>query len=142
MIESAGIVAYRRRGEQIEVLLVHPSGNYNRKAPWGIPKGNPDEGEGLEAAAVRETKEETGIEVQGDLVPLGSVEYKRSRKRIHAFAALAPTDARPQCASWEVDRVEFLPVDEALTVIHPDQRLLIARLMEMLERGQIPLPPA
>src|ERR1700751_4625071 len=98
MIESAGILAYRRRGEQIEVLLVHPSGNYNRKAPWGIPKGKPDSGEGFQAAAVRETREETGVEIQGQLVPLGHVEYTRSRKRIHAFAAPAPVDVSPHCA--------------------------------------------
>ena len=42
---------YRRRGEMIEVLLVHPAGAYNRRAPWGIPKGQPNPGEDLEAAA-------------------------------------------------------------------------------------------
>ena len=50
---SAGLLIYRRVKKQIEVLLVHPSGNYNRHKPWGIPKGLPDEGEtlGLETDA-------------------------------------------------------------------------------------------
>ena len=101
----------------MEVLLVHPSGNYNRRAPWGIPKGLPDEDEPLTAAAVRETLEETGIALDDvptlKLVPLGVVEYKRSRKRIHAFAAPVPAGAEPRAASWEVDRAEFLPIAEA-----------------------------
>jgi predicted NUDIX family NTP pyrophosphohydrolase len=122
------------KGEQIEVLLVHPSGNYNRRAPWGIPKGLPDEGESLVDAAVRETKEETAVEVDvGSLTPLGYVEYTRSRKRIHAFAAAALTDAAPQPGCWEVDRAEFLPLEEARRKIHPDQAPLLERLLEMLE---------
>ena len=56
MKQSSGTLLYRfdDRG-QLEVLLVHPSGGYNRRAPWGIPKGLPDEGESLEEAARRET---------------------------------------------------------------------------------------
>ena len=57
MMESAGALLYRQDGEAWEVLLVHPSGNYNRKAPWSIPKGLPDSGEDLEDAARRETWE-------------------------------------------------------------------------------------
>lgn len=137
MVESAGIVAYRGHGDRIEVLLVHPSGNYNRRAPWSIPKGLPDEGETLTAAALRETFEETGVDLRASaesapLTPLGSVQYTRSRKRIHAFAALAPSDAAPHPASWEVDRAEFVPLDEARTMIHPEQLPLLDRLVEHL----------
>src|SRR5262249_19340855 len=59
---SAGTLLYRQGPKGLEVLLVHPSGNYNRKAPWGIPKGELDGGEDLETAARRETLEETGVE--------------------------------------------------------------------------------
>ena len=51
MLQSSGTLLYRRRGAQLEVLLVHASGGYNRHKPWGIPKGLLDEGESLEAAA-------------------------------------------------------------------------------------------
>lgn len=123
---SAGTLLYRTRDGATEVLLVHPSGLYNAKAPWGIPKGRPDEGESLEAAARRETLEETGM-VAGVLVPLGSVEYKRSRKTVHAFAGPAP-DTEPRCASWEVDRAEFVPIAKARTIMHPDQAAFLDRL--------------
>src|SRR5580692_3815851 len=95
---SSGTVLYRFVGAAVEVLLVHPAGNYNRRAPWGIPKGQPDPDESLEAAARRETLEETGV-VVGELRELGHVDYTRSKKRVHAFVGPAPTDATPRCAS-------------------------------------------
>ncbi|RMG13053.1 MAG: NUDIX domain-containing protein [Deltaproteobacteria bacterium] len=124
---SAGTVLYREGPDGLEVLLVHPSGNYNRKAPWSIPKGLPEAGESLEAAARRETREETGVE-PGPLVDIGTVDYRRSRKTIHAFAGPLPAGAQPHVASWEVDRAEMLPLEEARRLIHPDQAPLLDRI--------------
>src|SRR5262249_53505193 len=84
MKESSGTLRYRRSPAGLEVLLVHPSGNYNRGKPWSIPKGLPDPGEDLEAAARRETREETGL-VAGPLESLRSIQYQKSGKRIHCF---------------------------------------------------------
>jgi len=128
---SAGTLLYRRTGDRLEVLLVHPSGNYNRKAPWSIPKGIPNAEEELEDAARRETLEEAGV-AAGTLVSLGTVVYRKSRKRVHGFAGEAPADAAPRCASWEVDRAEFVPLDEARRLIHPDQAPFLDRLVELL----------
>ncbi|MGE0551224.1 MAG: NUDIX domain-containing protein [Kofleriaceae bacterium] len=131
-IIASGTLLYRHVGESIEVLLVHPSGNYNRRAPWGIPKGAPDPEEELEATARRETLEETGLVVAGPLVDLGHVDYTRSRKRVHAFAGPAPEGAAPRCASWEVDKAEFIEITRARRVIHPDQAALLDRLQRHL----------
>lgn len=131
MKQSAGTMLFRYRGGVPEVLIVHPSGKYNLHAPWSIPKGAPDEGEDLEAAARRETREETGVDPDR-LSPLGSVELKRSRKRIHAFAGPAPDGASPTCASWEVDRAEFVPFTMARELLHPDQAPLVDRLAALL----------
>ena len=68
------------------------------------------------------------------------MELKRSRKRIHAFAGPAPEDAAPRCASWEVDRAEFLPLATARELLHPDQAPLIDRLQKLLAKGQSPEP--
>lgn len=125
---SSGTLLYRIIGGTIEVLLVHPGGNYNRRAPWGIPKGAPDPDELLEAAARRETLEETGLLVEGPLVDFGHVDYTRSKKRVHAFAGPAPDGASPRCASWEVDKAEFIEITRARRIIHPDQVALLDRL--------------
>lgn len=134
MKQSAGTLLYRQTPHGVEVLLVHPSGNYNRRAPWSIPKGLPDEGEALEAAARRETLEETGI-TAGALTPLDFIDYTKSRKRIFAFTGEVPTDAEPRCASWEIDAAEFLSLDVARERIHPDQRVFLDRLEQLLARS-------
>ena len=131
MKQSAGTLLYRRGADSLEVLLVHPSGPYNRKAPWGIPKGLPDEGEELEAAARRETFEETDVRA-GDLHALGHIVYQKSRKQVHCFAGPAPADAAPRTASWEVDQACFVPLERARELIHPDQRAFLDRLVEYL----------
>src|SRR5262249_49906667 len=129
---SSGTVLYRVVDGAIEVLLVHPAGNYNRRAPWGIPKGAPDPNEELEATARRETLEETGLEIVGPLVDLGHVDYTRSKKRVHAFAAKAPEGAAPRCASWEVDTAEFIEITRARRIIHPEQAAVLDRLQRHL----------
>lgn len=132
--QSAGTLLYRRGAGGLEVLLVHPSGNYNRRAPWSIPKGLVDAGEDLAAAARRETEEETGVRA-GALVALGHIDYTRSRKRVHAFAGPAPGGAAPRCASWEVDRAEFVPLEVARDRLHPDQVPLLDRLVGLVGAG-------
>lgn len=133
---SSGTVLYRLVSKAeaaaiVEVLLVHPAGNYNRRAPWGIPKGQPNPGEAMEEAARRETMEETGV-ICGELVDIGFVDYTRSKKRVYAFVGRAPHDAAPHCASWEVDKAEFIDVTRARRIIHPDQAVLLDRMLSLL----------
>ncbi len=134
--QSAGTLLYRRAEGSIEVLLVHPSGAYNRHAAWSIPKGIPDNGEtDLEATARRETFEETGVQA-GPLTPLGFIDYQKSRKRVHCFAGPAPAGADPRTASWEVDQARFARLEEARRLLHPDQRVFLDRLAEHLTSAE------
>lgn len=86
---SAGTLLYRHGAAGLEVLLVHPSGNDNRRAPWSIPKGLVDSGESLEQTARRETLEETGF-TAGELRLLGHVDDTKSRKRIEYASRVSP----------------------------------------------------
>lgn len=133
MKETAGTLLYRYSDDELEVLLVHPSGNYNKRSPWSIPKGLPDPAEPLEIAARRETLEETGIAAQS-LYPLGFIDYTKSRKRVYCFAGEAPEHASPHPASWEIDKAEFVSIGEARKRIHPDQAAFLARLEHFLEK--------
>ena len=62
MKQSAGVLLYRATGQNpsaggaLEVLLVHPSGYYNRRAPWSIPKGLPNAGESSRLRAARRSR--------------------------------------------------------------------------------------
>jgi predicted NUDIX family NTP pyrophosphohydrolase len=140
MKQSAGTLLYREGPAGLEVLIVHPSGPYNRRAPWSIPKGIPDDAEAddLASAAVRETWEETGVRVAGGLVDLGFIDYQKSRKRVFCFAGPAPPGADPRPASWEVDQARFVPAEEARRLLHADQAVFVDRLLEHLGRS---VPP-
>jgi len=132
MKQSSGTLLYRNGQDGLEILLVHPSGNYNRKAPWSIPKGEPGDEDSLEETARRETLEETGV-IAGLVVPLGSIEYKKSRKRVFCFAGPAPKDCTPRPASWEVDQASFVGLDKAREILHSDQVVFLDRLLKEIE---------
>ena len=131
-IHSAGTLLYRIKLNRPEVLLVHPSGNYNRRAPWSIPKGLPEMGESLESAARRETREETGV-TPDQLELLGSIRYRSNRKEVHCFLGQASDECEPFCASWEVDRAEFVELKTAYEQLHPDQIPFLNRLVSRLQ---------
>ncbi|HEY7489621.1 MAG TPA: NUDIX domain-containing protein, partial [Candidatus Tectomicrobia bacterium] len=79
---SAGLLLYRRRGDELEVLLAHPGGPFwvHRDAgAWSIPKGLVGEGEEPLAAACREFEEETGLRPTGPFLPLGTVRQKAGK---------------------------------------------------------------
>ena len=73
---SAGLLIYRPRDQNMEVFLVHPGGPFWAKkdlGAWSIPKGEYPEDENPLEAARREFTEETGFEVTGDFLDLGTI---------------------------------------------------------------------
>jgi len=63
---SAGVLLFRHRDGEVEVLLIKPGGPFWRNkdaGAWMIPKGNVESGEAPAEAALREFEEET----EGDL---------------------------------------------------------------------------
>src|SRR5690349_9023627 len=92
--ESAGLLIYRRHGEQREYLLVHPGGPLwkNKDAgAWTIPKGEIQPGEDPLAAAQRETREELGLCPTGEFIPLAPIKQKAG-KIVRAWAVHADLD--------------------------------------------------
>jgi len=116
-------------------LVVHPSGAYNKRSPYSIPKGELEEGEDEATAALRETREETGLDCH-IIAPLGESQYRKSRKVVIAFLA-EPSSPPPgtvlEPGDWEIDRAEFLPPDEARARLHPDQQIFIDRALALRE---------
>ena len=88
MRTSAGILLYRLNKKNLEVFLVHPGGPFWKnkdEGAWSIPKGEYAEDEDALQAAIREFKEETGVSVSGDFIPLNTVKLK-SGKYVKAWA--------------------------------------------------------
>lgn len=80
---SCGVIMLNEDGE---ILLAHATGSTH----WDIPKGHADEGESPHETALRETKEETGIDLKGlPMVDLGRY-YYRPEKALHLFAMRMP----------------------------------------------------
>ncbi len=150
---SAGILFYKFDGDRLLVLLVHPGGPFwsNRDlGAWSIPKGEYEPDEEPEAAARRESLEETGIAVMGALTPLGEARLK-SGKLIVAYAAESdfdierlrsnmfeiewpPRSGRMQ-AFPEVDRAGWFTLPEAREKINPAQRPFLDRLEAACNSG-------
>jgi 8-oxo-dGTP pyrophosphatase MutT (NUDIX family) len=73
--------------EQGQLLLAHATGQKH----WDIPKGGAEAGESAREAAIREVREETGIELAADsMEELGRMPYL-SRKDLHLFRVVLHT---------------------------------------------------
>jgi 8-oxo-dGTP pyrophosphatase MutT (NUDIX family) len=136
---SAGGLIWRRRENQLEVVLVRPAG----KQTWVLPKGHLEPGEGVIDAAAREATEESGLEVVAG-EPLGEVSYVyswregsdesaiRIYKRVH-FYLMRCTGGDPAAHDTEIDEVEWLGIDAAIArASHKSERDLIVKAREML----------
>ena len=149
---SAGLLMYRIRNEQIEVLLVHPGGPFWAKkdaSAWSIPKGEIGPDEDALAAALREFKEELGLEPRGEFEPLGAVRQKAG-KTVEAWAVEGDCDpailhSNAFRLEWpprsgklqefpEVDRAAFFGLREAKEKINPGQAELLSELERRLLR--------
>lgn len=146
---SAGVLLYRLEPE-LEVLLVHPGGPYWKRrdrGAWQIPKGGIDPDEAPEEAARREAAEEIGLDVQGELRPLGEIR-QAGGKWVTAFAAMAEFDPAALTSNvfemeWpprsgktatfpEVDAARWLTIAEAREIMLESQLPFLDRLLEML----------
>jgi predicted NUDIX family NTP pyrophosphohydrolase len=159
-MQSAGILLYRLRSGEPEVLLVHPGGPFWAKkdqGAWSIPKGEYEEGEDPLVCAVREFEEELGTSPPADdLFPLATTR-QAGGKLVTAYAAegdLDPASVRSNTFTleWpprsgvhrefpEIDRAEWLPLAEARRKINPAQVVLLERLRERLEAATRPGRP-
>jgi predicted NUDIX family NTP pyrophosphohydrolase len=92
---SAGILLYRLTNKILEVLIVHPGGQYWAKkdlGAWSIPKGELNVNESLLDAAIREFQEEMGEPISGNFIPLAPI-TQINGKIVYAFALEHDFDA-------------------------------------------------
>ena len=147
---SAGILLYRR-GQDVEVLLVHPGGPFwanKDEGAWSIPKGEHPEEEDPREAAWREFREELGSQPPaGQPIDLGEV-VQKAGKVVRAFALEGDLDPAQVVSNtfaieWpprsgriqefpEVDRAEWFAVSQARVRLNPAQIAFLDRLEEAL----------
>ena len=141
--QSAGLLVFRRKHDQLEVLLVHPGGPFwkNKDAgAWSIPKGEFSDDEDPLQAAKRELKEETGLTVDGNFIKLNPIKQKAG-KMVYAWAIEADVDVSTIKSNefemeWpprsgkkqkfpEVDRAEWFDLTTAKEKINAAQAALL-----------------
>jgi 8-oxo-dGTP pyrophosphatase MutT (NUDIX family) len=138
---SAGGVAFRRvEGEyEVAIISMNPSGR------WQLPKGLIDDGESPEQAAVREVREEAGVETEL-LEALETIDYwfvsdwdevrRRIHKQVHFFL-LRYTGGDVADHDDEVLESRWLAVDEAIGMLAFDsEKQVVEKAKQILESGR------
>jgi predicted NUDIX family NTP pyrophosphohydrolase len=149
--QSAGILLYRFKNKQLQVLLVHPGGPFFKNkdnGTWSIPKGEFIDGEEALTAAKREFEEETGQPINGNFIPLEPI-IQKSGKKVYAWAVEGDIDHETIFSNtfeieWpprsgkkqafpEVDRAGWFDLETAKVKIIPAQVELIDNLRQILK---------
>jgi len=130
---SAGGVVYKKEDEKIYVLLIRV------KNRWSFPKGNIEREEQREMAALREVKEETGVDAEV-IDFLGEIEYWYSLHgyKIHNYLMRYKSgEIVPQ--KEEIDEAQFVPLEEAerMLTYDNDKKILQRAINKLKELGEI-----
>lgn len=134
---AGGLVLDRRAGAARGALI----GRLDRRGRllWSLPKGHVEQGETVAEAAVREVREETGI--QGEVIgELGTIDFwfvaagRKVHKTVHHFLLVAQDPDQPLSdADLEVSEVAWVPVAELQRrLAYADERRLVARIADLL----------
>jgi 8-oxo-dGTP pyrophosphatase MutT (NUDIX family) len=128
---------YRISNGVVEVALIQP---HDRKA-WALPKGLIEPAEPPEQAAQREAREETGL--SGTIVTkIDTIKYSYMAKwekpairvfKIVTFYLLKYTEGDPSQHDREVDRVEWFPIDKAISIAtYPQEKTILRKAKELI----------
>jgi 8-oxo-dGTP pyrophosphatase MutT (NUDIX family) len=111
---AGGVVLRRRENGTWEVAVVHRP----RREDWSLPKGKLAPGESLEAGALREVEEETGLKCRLGRFA-GYTEYvdRRRRPKVVAYWVMEVIDEGTFSAHSEVDELRWLEVPQALEML-------------------------
>lgn len=152
MKQSAGILLYRRKEGNLQFFLVHPGGPFFAKKQegwWTIPKGELNDGETPQDAAIREFEEETGYAPQPPYIPLEPI-IQKGGKKVYCWAAEGnldpdaitcntfemewPPKSGRRAAYPEVDKAGWFSSAEAKTLINERQAAFLDGLIAILNK--------
>lgn len=135
-VSAGGVVFRLREGGGVEVALI-----LTHEHRWQLPKGWIDEGESAAQTALREVREEAGVDAEV-VGPLGDIEYRyvskydaepaRVHKRVHVFL-LRYTGGSTDDHDDEVMEARWVEIGEAERMLaFEDERRMVAKAREAL----------
>lgn len=136
---SSGGVIYRHKSDVLEVLLIKDSyGN------WGFPKGHVEADESLAEAALRECREETGLNRLQVVAPLGSTDwyFRAGKNLVHKYCdyfllEAAPDEtAEPQTGEGIQACVWTSPEKALEQITYANARQVLSRALETVLQGE------
>jgi len=139
---SAGVLLFRERDGETEVLLIKPGGPFwrNKEAgAWMIPKGAIEPGESPAEAALREFEEETGTRLATVPFPLARIRQSGG-KIVEAFAVEGDLD--PDEVTSNEFEVEWPPKSgrfERFPEVVEARWMTLADARAMMLKSQLPL---
>lgn len=138
---SAGGVVYKRTGRQIDILLINPKGpDFGPPTgKWTFPKGLLDhDGESKEQVAVREVREEGGVEARIQ-APLGYIKFFRTSQyfgnalKFVDFYLMEYAAGDPADHDEEVAEAKWVPLEDvAATLAWKHDREIFERAVKLL----------
>ena len=139
---SAGGVIYRRSQDSVMVCLIKTlPGNH-----WQLPKGMLEDKESMEAAALREVKEETGLEGISEGL-IDSIEYwfwlqeaaeKQRHHKVVYFYLIKCTGGDTDRHDDEVVEACWLDSQEAVQHLSfAGEKKILEKALEMLRVGKV-----
>lgn len=134
---SSGGVAFRRTKKNLKLVIV----SVKPSLRWQLPKGIIDPGETPEVTAVREVREEAGIETEL-LELIDTVEYWYQRVqygkhiRFHKFVhfyLLQYVDGNVKDHDHEIEEARWVSFDEAIKMLaFKSERDVVAKAQELI----------
>lgn len=122
--KSCGAIIYRRHHGNTEILLAR----HLKSGHWSFPKGHMEPGETEEETALREIKEETGLDVLLDTSFRETVTYspkRNTKKTVVYFVGIATShELVPQ--QEEIAELRWLEIGQAAGVLTYDNDKLTA----------------
>jgi 8-oxo-dGTP diphosphatase len=112
-IEKAGAVVIRENNQSIEILLCHRGRGFE---DWTFPKGHVEPDETVMIAAIREVKEETGLDIQiSKKLPDIYYEYDAGKTKLSMF--LGEVTGGKLQKNYENDKLKWFSYEDALEKI-------------------------
>lgn len=117
-VRAAGGVVRRRVGGQVQTVLVHRP----RYDDWSFPKGKLLDGESFEEAAIREVREETGLECRIDAeLPTSRYIDQDGRPKVVRYWSMEVIGSDDLHPTGEVDEARWLTLTEAREILTHDR---------------------